>query len=240
MASSHLCSLWSLKHLWILSHQYLLLGIPQCRWFLYAASQTLAGRPSCSWRDWSSFFTWLYLQSTGQSTDLLPLNFYSSPKKCQAVADIVGRRSDFSLQKLPSCSWGDWRFRSSFATLPIGHSRYLWSTVSTTEFSRQRMPSCICWDWCSWSSLPLELIVINCLYLNFSRQVFKLAWSQLVRLMLVNSFATWTRRALELSVIDCLYLTFAGKLSSLRGCSWWDWCLWSALLLELSVIDCST
>ena len=118
MASSHLCSLWSLKHLWILSHQYLLLGIPQCRWFLYAASQTLAGRPSCSWRDWSSFFTWLYLQSTGQSTDLLPLNFYSSPKKCQAVADIVGRRSDFSLQKLPSCSWGDWRFWSSFATLP--------------------------------------------------------------------------------------------------------------------------
>ena len=44
---------------------------------------------------------------------------------------------------------------------------------------------------------------------NFSRQV--LPGFQLVRLMLVISFATWTRRSLELSVIDWLYLTAAGK-----------------------------
>ena len=202
MASSHLCSLWSLKHLWILSHQYLLLGIPQCRWFLYAASQTLAGRPSCSWRDWSSFFTWLYLQSTGQSTDLLPLNFYSSPKNVKLSLILLAIAQTLACRNCQAVAEETDAFDHLSLLCPIGHSRYLWSTVSTTEFSRQRMPSCICWDWCSWSSLPLELIVINCLYLNFSRQVFKLAWSQLVRLMLVNSFATWTRRALELSMID--------------------------------------
>ena len=67
----------------------------------------------------------------------------------------------------------------------------------------------------TWTHRSLELIVINCLYFNFSRQVSKLAWLQSVRLMLLISFATWTRRSLELIVIDCLYFSSSRQVSKL-------------------------
>ena len=99
--------------------------------------------------------------------------------------------------------------------------RHLWSIFSTPDFSRRRMPSCICWGsrfviiFATWTHRSLELIVINCLYFNFSRQVSKLAWLQSVRLMLLISFATWTRRSLELIVIDCLYFSSSRQVSKL-------------------------
>ena len=83
------------------------------------------------------------------------------------------------------------------------------------------MPSCICWGsrfviiFATWTHRSLELIVINCLYFNFSRQVSKLAWLQSVRLMLLISFATWTRRSLALIVIDCLYFSSSRQVSKL-------------------------
>ena len=99
--------------------------------------------------------------------------------------------------------------------------RHLWSIFSTPDFSRRRMPSCICWGsrfviiFATWTHRSLELIVINCLYFNFSRQVSKLAWLQSVRLMLLISFATWTRRSLALIVIDCLYFSSSRQVSKL-------------------------
>ena len=160
MASSHLCSLWSLKHLWILSHQYLLLGIPQCRWFLYAASQTLAGRPSCSWRDWSSFFTWptgppLLLAIDRAEHWFVASQLYSSPKNVKLSLILLAVAQTLACRNCQAVAEETDAFDHLSLLCPIRHSRYLWSTVSTTEFSRQRMPSCICWDWRSWSSLPL-------------------------------------------------------------------------------------
>ena len=112
------------------------------------------------------------------------------------------------------------------------------------------MPSCICWGsrfviiFATWTHRSLELIVINCLYFNFSRQVSKLAWLQSVRLMLLISFATWTRRSLALIVIDCLYFSSSRQVSklawlqSVRLMLLISFATWTRRSLELIVIDC--
>ena len=153
--------------------------------------------------------------------------------------------------------------------------RHLWSIVSTPDFSRQGMPSCICWDslfvitFATWTRRSLELIVIDCLYFSLSRQVSKLAWLQLVTLMLVmifryldplvnfrylsshmwSSFTTWTHRSLSLLVIHCLHFilkqAWNAKLWMMRHASLPEGCFskprrQGSSIDSISWIDCIT
>ena len=135
---------------------------------------------------------------------------------------------DFSRRECRAVSAEAHDLWSSLLLGPIGHLSSLWSTVSTSTLAGKflSLRGCSRWDWCFWwTRRSLALIVIDCLYFSSSRQVSKLAWLQLVRLMLVmifryldplvnfrylsshmwSSFTTWTHRSLSLLVINCLH-----------------------------------